>query len=113
MRKFTMTKSTVKGIFALCIALSIFVGSSAIAFATVCQHDFSECRRENAGYSSLELTHAYVYGKDHNGEEIYRTCEVMYHYQYCHYVCSKCDLRESINERHTHLVKLTHSVNHQ
>lgn len=120
MRKLTMVKSMTKAIFALGIALSIFVCNPANAFAAVCSdiicpngvHDFRGCCQESEGYSCPELTHAYLYGYDHNGEEIYRTCEVTYHYKYCHYVCKYCGLRESMSERHYHLVKITHSVNH-
>lgn len=113
MRKLTMTKLTVKAIFVLGIALSIFVSKPATTFAAECVHDFSECYREGTGYSSPELTHEYLYATDENGKEMYRTCEVTYHYQYCHYVCRFCNLRKSASERHAHVVGITHSVNHR
>ena len=114
MRKFKMTKS----IFVLCIALSIFVCNPATAFAAVCSkspdevHHFSKCVGENEGYSSPELTHSYLYAFDNKGNEIYKTCEVTYHYKYCHYVCEYCNTRMSTSERHAHVVAMTHSANH-
>ena len=119
MRKLTVMKSMSKTIFALCIALSILVCNSATIFAVASNetpnraghvHIFNECCRENDEYSTPELTHSYLYGVDHNGKEIYKTCVVIYTYQYCHYICSICG--ESENGRHTHVISIRHSDNH-
>lgn len=112
-----MKKSVTKTILTFGIVMSIFMFNSASASAVVCSkapdevHHFTKCQHESEGFTRDGGVHAYLYGYDVNGEEIYRSCYITYHYVYCNYVCKYCDTMQG-GSRHTDLVETTHSVNH-
>lgn len=70
MKASTKKKSVTKTIFAICFALSIFIGNSSFAFAAICDrapdgvHHFEAHMQENEGILRHLGPHKYVYGYD-------------------------------------------------
>lgn len=85
----------VSKIFALCIALSMFVGNGAIASAAncgVCSYYADKCHRyrevgTGEGYNDYG-THDHLMGYDSKGQEVFRACQWNAYYQYYVEKCS-------------------------
>ena len=114
MTKFKKMKSISKTVFALCIAMSIFVGNSVIASAK-CPgdkeglHHFTVHRRtgdENNNYQ----THMHLIGYDSIGDEVYVPCTLTFHSEYCNMVCKDCGETQP-GSRHLEQDPVRHSVN--
>ena len=114
MTKFKKMKSISKTVFALCIAMSIFVGNSVIASAK-CPgdkeglHHFTVHRRtgdENNNYQ----THMHLIGYDSKGDEVYVPCTLTFHSEYCVRICMDCGAEEP-GSLHLEQGPVRHSVN--
>ena len=106
-----------KTIFALCIALSIFMCNSLSASAAVCPsapdkvHHFTAHQR-GLGVTRNGGTHPYLYGYDHEGKAIYKyDCNLILFDYYCKYKCAYCDTYED-NTQHMHNASVKHSIDH-
>lgn len=107
-----------KTIFALCIAMSIFMCDLMLASAVVCSaapdgvHHFSGHESLGSLYGVEDGTHEYLYGYDHNEKPIYRNdCKLIQVYRACVFKCAYCNVRES-DVQHGHHVYTLHSVDH-
>ena len=109
MRKSKLMKSMSKSVFALCIALSIFVCNSAVASAAVMKEYVScsvygkEGHQFSAGPTGEEFdtheTHMHYYGKNlTTGEDIYVSCTVTYHFEYWAASCKCGEVQEGSRE---------------
>lgn len=103
----------VSKIFALCIALSMFVGNGAIALAACPndekgEHHFSKHRWTGEGYSEYG-THAHYLGRDEYNEEVYETCTWITYYKYCVNACRDCGAVQP-GSRHVEFDYTDHSV---
>ena len=110
-----------KRISALVIAMLVFMCSSSFAFAAESdivpygghQHEFTECIRVGNEYREYQNLHTYLYGTDHNGNEIYRNdCQLYSVYQNCKYVCKICSIVEPGGGQHRHFIRFEHSIVH-
>lgn len=120
MKVLTMKKSGAKTIFAFCIALTLFMSHSTLAFAAICDnapgpdkvHHFDICVREGTGFVRDGGTHTYLYGYDAQHNPIYRSdCRLVYRYENCNHHCRYCGLKQD-GDRHYHLESTTHSIDH-
>ncbi len=110
-----------KRIGALGFAVVLLIYSGFVSWAAVCgssnspdgAHDFSVCKRADAGYSVDKGTCVYIYGWDQNGNPIYKNdCRISDRYQWCNYICKYCNQVNDTQGAHPHYVKTVHSVNH-
>ena len=108
-----MMKSMSKTVFALCIAVSIFVCSSMIASANCPDrkdglHCFTKHVGTGEGYTDY-LTHDHLIGYDANGREVYKSCQVTMVYEYYVEKCCYCDETQSGSRKLE--CEVRHSVN--
>lgn len=76
-------------------------------------HDFSVCKRADAGYSVDKGVCVYLYGTDQNGNPIYKDdCRISDQYQWCNYICRICGKTNDTQGAHSHFVKTVHSKSH-
>lgn len=112
-----------KRIWALGLAMVLLVCSGFVTLAAANGngvqphdshvHDFSVCKRANAGYSEDRGVCEYLYGYDQNRNPIYKNdCRKTDHYEWCNYICRICGKTNDTQGAHSHFVKTTHSVNH-
>ena len=118
MKASTKKKSVTKTIFAICFALSIFIGNSSSAFVAICDrapdgvHHFEAHMQENEGILRHLGPHKYVYGYDAQRNPIYKyDCQVTTFSRYCNYVCKHCGTKQD-GTRHEHLISTNHSIDH-
>lgn len=76
-------------------------------------HEFTVCRRADAGYSVDKGVCVYLYGTDQNGNPIYKDdCKRTDQYQWCNYICRICNKMNDTQGAHPHYVRTVHSVKH-
>ena len=113
-----MTKSMKKTIFALCIALSVFMCNSTFALAAVCNLSPDGVHHFSAHEQGVRFTvdggfHEYLYGYDSQNRPIYKNdCKITYNNSYCNYVCKHCYIKQD-NGQHTHSGSTSHSISHK
>lgn len=118
MKVLTMKKSGAKTIFAFCIALTLFMSHSTLAFAAICDdapdkvHHFDICIREGTGFVRDGGMHKYLLGYGPQNTPIYSSdCRMTHHYKNCNFYCRYCGLKQE-GSRHYHLDSTTHSIDH-
>lgn len=90
-----------------------FVGSDGILPTAAHTHDFSVCKRADAGYEVDRGVCIYEYGRDEKGNPIYKDdCRLTDKYQWCNYICRICNKVNDTQNAHSHYVKTVHSVVH-
>lgn len=105
-------------IIALCMVLTIFVGSSMVSQAAVCSnspdkvHHFDGHKKANAGYTIDGGTHQYLYGYEGEKPIYLYNCRLTHYMEYCYKQCIYCSAVLE-GSTHEHLTNTRHSISHQ
>lgn len=99
-----------KKILALSMSLALFVCGSTLTASAASSHvhDFSG-HQAVASAPDTTSTHMYLYGIDHNGNNIYKTCTITTKHVYCVYVCTICSAQNNDYGSHKHISATYHS----